>query len=137
MLIGDNGQQPLQAVVGELRNPSAADADKMVMMRLGRHRFVTEEPLAEVLRPHQAAFHKELDGPVDGREANRVPLFAQSTPNLVHREVILGEQHDFGHSIALAGYRLVMVPEVAVKPVEEGRTLTRRESRHRSPGTTR
>jgi hypothetical protein len=31
----------------------------------------------------------------------------------------------------------VMVPEVAVKPVEEGRTLTRRESRHRSPGTTR
>ena len=59
------GQHALEPLVLELDHPAAALADQMLVVGLGRHRLVALEPLAEVVRPDQAALDQHLERAVD------------------------------------------------------------------------
>lgn len=130
VLVGQNGQHPLQPFVGKLDDPAAALADEMLMITLRDRRLVALESLTELMGPDQAAFHEEVERTVDGGHSHPLTVAFQLAANPLDGEVILGKEHDLGNEIPLAGERLMMFPEIAVEALEKRRSFSLVQSCH-------
>ena len=98
---------------------------------LRRHRLVALEPLAEIVRPHQAALDQHLERAVHGGGADVLAPLLERAADAFDGGMVVGEEHDLGDEVALAGDRLAMLAEVAAEAVEEGRALAASEAGHR------
>ena len=119
MLICQDRQHALEALVGKLDHPAAALADEVLVICLRGHRLVTPESLAEFMGPHQTAFYQEVKGPVHGSSSHPLAPMLELSKNGIDREVVLGTKYDLSYQVALAGHRLVVLPKVTTKSFEK------------------
>jgi hypothetical protein len=110
MLVGQNRQHALEALVGKFHYLAASLANEMLVVGMSRHRLVAPEAFAEFVSPDQAAFHQEIKGAVDCRQSHPLSSILQLAPNGLDRQMIVGVEDDLSDEIALAGDRLVMFP---------------------------
>jgi hypothetical protein len=88
MLVSQNGEHALQALVGKLDDPPAPLADEMLVTGLGIYRLVSFESLAELVRSHQPALDQKLERAIDGGQSHGLSLAPELAANAVHREVV-------------------------------------------------
>jgi hypothetical protein len=130
VLFREYQQHPLQPFVAELDYPAAPLADEVLMVALGDGGLIALEPLAEFMRANQAAFHQEVQGPVNGGHSYLLAVALQLAANALDGEVIVGKKDDLSDEIPLAGKRLMMFPEIAVEALEKSRSLSLIQSCH-------
>ena len=134
VLVGDDRQHPLEPLVLELDHAAAALADQVLVVGLRRHRLVALEPLAEVVRAHQAALDQHLERAVDGGGADVLAALLERAADAFDRGMVVGEEDDLGDEVALAGDGLAVLAEIAAEALEEGRALVASEAGHRRRG---
>jgi hypothetical protein len=133
VLISHHRQHPLEPLIGELDHSAASLADQVFVIRLRGHRLIALEAFAELMGPYQTALHQQVERPVHRRQAYLLSLLPELTTDSFDREMFLGAEEDLGNDVALAGYRLVVLPEVTAKLVEESRALCLIETGHHYP----
>jgi hypothetical protein len=86
--------------------------------RVGRHRLIALEPLAEIVRADQTALQQKIEGAIHGCRSHPLTLLPELAADRFHREVVFREKDDLGHQVALAGDWLVVLAEVTAKALE-------------------
>ncbi|HET6795752.1 MAG TPA: hypothetical protein VFH40_01220 [Gemmatimonadales bacterium] len=130
VLISHHRQHPLETLVGELDDSAAPLANQVFVIRLRGHGLIPLEPFAELMRPYQAALHQQIECPVHGRQADLFSLLFELATDSLDRDMFLRAEDDLGNDVALAGYRLVVLPEMTAKLVKKSRALCLIEAGH-------
>src|ERR1041385_3786359 len=125
LLVGGHAEHALEVVVGELRDPTAALADEVLVRRRGGCRLEGPEPLAEVVLPHQAALHQEVEGAVEGRDADRLASCPEPALQIENGGVVPRAEQLRGDGDPLAGHRKAPVPQQSPEALREGLRLIR------------
>lgn len=120
MLIRQHREHALQPLVGEFHDPPTAFTDQVLVVRLPGHRLVPAEAFAELVGPDQPAFDQQVQGAVDGGDPYLFAPLLELAADPFDRQVVVGEEKDLGDQIPLAGNRLVVLPEILTKALEEG-----------------
>jgi hypothetical protein len=118
MLVGEDWQYPLETFVGELRHPSTALADEVLVIRLCGYRLIALEPLAELVCPHQTTLYQKIEGAIDRGQPDLLALQLELAANPLDREMILREKHHLGNEITLASDRLMVLVEMPAETLE-------------------
>src|SRR2546430_5618071 len=121
-LVREQGNDPLQAIVGELRHAPARRADAMLVGLARRQRLVALESLAEIVLLGEPGADQEIQRPVDRGRPDRDPL-RDSPAHLLGRQVLPREEHRLRNRPALLRGRQVVVRQVAAELLEQLRAV--------------
>ena len=130
VFIGDDGQHPLQAVVGELDYGAAPDAYQVLVALLRRGGLVPLEALAEVVSPHQSAGSEKFLCSIHGGGPYPVIAFRQGSLNIGRRRVRLGADDYPGDTGTLSGAGKPVILKVLPEAVYQIGPLTRAHPSH-------
>ena len=123
LFVREHRKHPFQPFVSELDNPAAPFADQVLVVGLRCHWLVTLEALPKLVRPHQTALDQQIQSAIHRSGAYGLTLLFELPLDPVDRQVVLGPKYDLGNEIALAGDRLVVLPEVTAESIEKGCSL--------------
>jgi hypothetical protein len=130
MFISEHGKHPLQSLVGELHDATTSLADQVLVVRLGRDRLVSLEPLAKLVSSHQPALYQEVQGAIHRGHTDLFAAIPELAANPLDREVVLRKKDHLGDEISLASDGLVVLPEMPAESLEERRSLRLIQASH-------
>lgn len=119
VLVGDEADDPVEAVVGELGHRSAPGTDEMSVLGVPGRGFEPPDPLAEVMGARQPRLDQDIEGAVDRRGADPVPPVAEAALQRLGRQVAFSAEEGVGDEVALPGDGESVVAKPATELLEE------------------
>ncbi len=103
VLVGDEWQDALEAVGGELCHAPATGTDQVTMMAGREQRLEALESLAEIVGADEAALDQQVERAVQGGSGDAMAAVTKPALDSFDREVLTAGEDDAGDLVALTG----------------------------------
>lgn len=123
VLVGDEADDPVEPFIGEFGHRTAPGTDEVPVVGVSGLRLEAPDPFAKVVGTGQARLDEDIEGAVDRRRPDRVPLLAELPLQRFGREVCVGGEEGGGDEVALAGDGKPVIAKPAPEPFQQLRGL--------------
>ena len=123
VLVGHEADDPVEPFIGEFGHRTAPGTDEVAVVGVSGLRLEAPDPFPEVVRTGQPRLDEDIEGAIDRRRPDLVPLLSELSLQRLGREVRIGGEERGGDEVALPGDGKPVIAEPAPEPFQQLRGL--------------